>query len=1021
MEVKVLLPTRFSLKNAVAIFITAFLLIVAGTYSFKTMKMDMLPNVEIPQLLVQITYPGASPEDVDEQIMKKTDKELMNIEGVKSVNGTAMNNVAVYQMEFNYGEDMDKATSKVSSILEKHKFPTGVETKVDRISMDSIPIYFASLYGNDDITNIVSESVIPALEKIEGIGNITTSGQKERVVNVVIDQQKAFANGLTMQSIKEGIEKSNFGFPAGAVNVKDQIIPIHVKKEMNTTEELKKVVFESPQGTVTLADIATIETKEQASSYSRTNEKEAINIQITKKQNANTVETVKEVKKVIDEYKKKEKFDVIVGFSQGEEIEKSINSLVKEGLFGALFASLAVLLFLRNIRATIIAIISIPLSLLITSIFLKQMDITLNMMSLGGMAVAVGRVVDDSIVVIENIFRRVRKHKGAISNDLIIDSTKEILHAIASSTVVTAIVFLPIGLVTGMVGEMFYPFAITVVVSLLASLLVAVTIVPILAKFSFSTLPKEEKEGKLQRGYEKALHFSLKRKWIVLLVSFILLISSFGLVSKVGFVMMPNESQKLLFVTAELPPSTTLEKSNDISQKIEKMLLDRKSTDGIFATVGGVDMQTGITKPNQLQYYVNFKKSAVLEDEQKELQKEVEKTIQPEVEKSTVQVLEMSSGTGSDTVFYVDLFDSNLERLQENTAKVEEYVAKQKPVKEASNNFKEKQTQWSLVIDGEKAAKAGIPNEMILGLVAEKTNPVSISSVFLDKKEQNIFLSYKEKIQSKEDIENIMLPTKTGLIPLKEIAAVKDDTVYNSIQKKDGKVFARVTAKLNSTNIQKDTLDLVNGIKNDAKVDKEVKVQYGGSNEEMNDSLGQMGMAMLVALGLVYVVMLLTFKKARIPFVILTSLLFVPIGAFSALFITGEPFSMSSMIGLLMLIGIVTTNAIVLVDRIGQNRLEKDMKIRESILEAGKTRLNPILMTALATIAALMPLALSTSEGTLISKGLAIVVIGGLASSTLLTLFVVPVIYELFHFRKNKKELNEQVTKQESKEQELDS
>ena len=308
----------------------------------------------------------------------------------------------------------------------------------------------------------------------------------------------------------------------------------------------------NPKATpVPLKDIAKIEEVTDKPEITRFNLKDSLSMAITKKQDANTVEVADKVMEVMKRYKNK--LDYSIGFDSAEGIEKSVETLVREGLLGALFASVAVLLFLRNIRATIIAIVSIPLSLLVSSIFLQQLDISLNIMTLGGMAVAVGRVVDDSIVVIENIFRRVRKSGKAMSNDLIVDSTKEILKAITSSTLTTVVVFLPLGFVGGVTGEFFLPFALTIIFSLLTSLVVAITIVPILAKYSFKKVPKEEKEGKLQRNYAKAIEWSLNHKKTIIIFSLITLFGAFGLAGRLGFTFIPNEEQKLLVATVQLP------------------------------------------------------------------------------------------------------------------------------------------------------------------------------------------------------------------------------------------------------------------------------------------------------------------------------------------------------------------------------------------------------------------------------------------------------------------------------------
>ncbi|OOE10489.1 efflux RND transporter permease subunit [Fictibacillus arsenicus] len=1038
--------TKFSLKNPVAIFIFSFLLIVSGVFSFTNLKVDLLPNVEFPQLTIQTVYPGASPEDVNKQVTDKLETQLQQVEDVKTVKSSSLESVSIISMDFPFSANMDDVEDQVKSIISETDLPDSVEPDVSRFSFGTIPIYNISLFPekeNEDIQAFVDKELIPELKKIQGVNNVSVGGVKETFVSITLDRVKAKQAGVSLNAVKDAIKGRDLSFPAGTVTDDSITVPVRVEEVVDTIAELKQISIPgaaaAPSGSqggangpgegggppatggqgapaqaqafgssprVKLGDIAEIKETEDINEITRYNQKSSLSMAVTKKQDANTVEVAEKVIEVLNKEKYDDKLNYAIGFGQAEGIKDSVNTLVKEGLYGAIFASLAVLIFLRNFRATIIAIISIPLSLLVSAIFLDRLDITLNIMTLGGMAVAVGRVVDDSIVVIENIFRRIRKADGTFDrNELIIDSTREILKAIVSSTITTVVVFLPLGLVGGVTGEFFLPFALTVVFALLASLIVAVTIVPILAKYAFKKVKPEKNDGPVQRVYEKLIKASLNHKIIVLLTSFILLGGSFFLATKLGMVFLPNEEQKTLTVNVELPASTNVSKTNEISLEVEEYLAGRDTIKDVTAGIGSRDFQTGLKRQNVANYFINLEKETNVEKELKELESGI-KEITDEKSKGTVlSVQEVSSGgPPSNNEVNIDLYSNDLDDLQQAAAEVEEYMKTLDSIKYVSNNFKDTQKQWAVNIDTEKAAEKGVSGFAVLGAVSDVTKPVEVGELTLDGDEKNVRVEYDEAVKTLEEIKDLTVFGTSGPVKVSEVADVSEKETVTAIQKLDGKVYAQVSAQVKGDNVQKVTQEVIKGVEDSVDLPSSVSTEVGGGSEETMDTFKDLGLAMLVAIGLVYLTMLITFGRARIPFIILSSLLFVPIGAIGGLFLINEPLSVSAMIGILMLIGIVTTNAIVLVDRIGQNREVKGMPVREALLEAGKTRLRPILMTAFATIAALIPLALTTSSGTLISKGLAIVVIGGLTTSTLLTLIIVPVLYELFFRRQAKRE-----------------
>jgi hydrophobic/amphiphilic exporter-1 (mainly G- bacteria), HAE1 family len=1001
--------TKFSLKNAFAVFIISFLLILGGLYSFTRLKVDLLPNIEFPQLSVEVIYPGASPQDINEQVTEKLETKFKGIDGISKVQSSSFESIAIINLEFPFDKDLDDAEQQVNTYIKDAGLPETVQTNVNRFSFGTFPIFNISLFakGDQDLEQLVNEEIIPELNKIQGINSVSVGGMTDEVLQITVDQEKASQLALSLNEIKETINAKKFSFPAGNLNENEIQVPVRVQEKIAEISELENLVIKSkfvPEAPpVKLSEIASIEVVTEKPEITRYNEKESLSMAITKKQDANTVEVADKVLAVIDGYN--DRLDYAIGFDSAEGIEKSVNTLVKEGLLGALFASIAVLIFLRNFRATIIAIVSIPLSLLISSIFLNQLDISLNIMTLGGMAVAVGRVVDDSIVVIENIFRRVRKTKEGMTDELIQDSTKEILKAITSSTITTVVVFLPLGLVGGITGEFFLPFALTIVFSLLASLIVAVTIVPILAKFSFKMVPKEEKEGAMQRAYASAIKWSLNHKVLVIIMSVLLLAGSGFLVKGLGFTFIPNEEQKLLVATFQLPSSTSLEKTNEVSLMIEEMFASKEEINDVTVGIGSRDFQTGLKRQNQANYFISLGEGKSVSEFIPELEKEMEDIIIAIEPDAKIGIQEQSTGgPPSNNNVNIDLFSTDLSALQKAAGSVEDYMNKQEDLKYVSNNFSEKQKQVIVDINPEKSAQFGLSGFQILGTITDKTKPVDAGTMDLGDEERKVSITYDEKSETLEDLKNTIIFTQQGPVPITEIAEITETDAFTSIQKLDGKIFARVSAQIDSNDIRSVSTNVINGVKNDIDLPEGVTLEGGGGSDETVETFTQLGIAMVVAIGLVYLTMLITFGQARIPFIILSSLIFVPIGSLLGLWIANEPMSVSVMIGLLMLIGIVTTNAIVMVDRIGQNRTEKGMPIREALIEAGITRLRPILMTAFATIAALIPLALTTSSGTLISKGLAVTVIGGLTSSTLLTLILIPVIYEVFFFRQVKKE-----------------
>lgn len=538
---------NFSLKNKFAVWLLTIIVTIAGIYSGLNMKLETIPDITTPIVTVTTVYPGATPEEVADKVSKPMEEQLQNLSGVNVVSSSSFQNASSIQVEYDFDKNMEKAETEIKEALTNVKLPEGVkDPKVSRVNFNAFPVISLSVASKNEslatLTENVEKNVVPGLKGLDGVASVQIAGQQVDEVQLVFKKDKMKELGLSEDTVKNVIKGSDVSLPLGLYTFKDTEKSVVVDGNITTIKALKELkipaIPSSPNGqgsqnagagaqtpqmnpaamngipTVTLDEIADIKEVGKAESISRTNGKEAIGIQIVKASDANTVDVVNAVKdKVKDLEKKYKDLEIISTFDQGAPIEKSVETMLSKAIFGAIFAIVIIMLFLRNIRTTLISVVSIPLSLLIAVLVIKQMDITLNIMTLGAMTVAIGRVVDDSIVVIENIYRRMSLSEEKLrGKDLIREATKEMFIPIMSSTIVTIAVFLPLGLVKGMIGEMFLPFALTIVFALLASLLVAITIVPMLAHSLFKKesmrekeVHHEEKPSKLANGYKRIL------------------------------------------------------------------------------------------------------------------------------------------------------------------------------------------------------------------------------------------------------------------------------------------------------------------------------------------------------------------------------------------------------------------------------------------------------------------------------------------------------------------------------------
>ncbi|MGG4504856.1 efflux RND transporter permease subunit [Heyndrickxia sporothermodurans] len=1021
---------NFVLGNKLAVWLLTIIITVSGIYSGTRMKMETIPDISIPYLMVSDVYPGATPEKVMNDVSMPIEQAVEGLDHVKSVYSNSYSNMASIQVEYEYGIDMDEVKRELKSVLDSLELPEGAEKpKTSAISMNMMPVVALSVSSSKEdiveLTSTVEDALLPKIQKLDGVASATTTGQHIEEVDLTYKKDKMDKLGLTPDKVKEIIQASNMSVSLGLYEFKEGEQAVAIDGKFMTVKELQNMLIPvtpsatNPSPFVKLKDIATIKKVGKVESVSRTNGKDAITIQIVKDQQANTVDVVNKVKDLIkDEKKKYDGLAIDITLDQGKPIEDSVSTMVEKAIFGGLIAVLIILLFLRDFKSTLISIISIPVSIFMAFLLLNWMDITLNIMTLGAVTVAIGRVIDDSIVVVENIYRRLHlKDEKLTGRALVREATIEMFKPIMSSTLVTVAVFAPLVFVSGMVGELFMPFALTMAFALGASLLVAITIVPALSHFLFKkklygerTEKSHKEAGKLANWYKGFLEKTLNHKWISSIIAIVLLAGSLALTPLIGFSFLGSEEEKVMYLTYTPKAGELHDETLKHIKEVEEKMLKRDDIDIV---------QVSVTEPGDTQAAMMGGGSGgglmylIFDPDMKDFPKvkeKIEDYVKNIDQPGTWKSQNFSASSMSSNEVSYTFYSEDLNKLNQTITKVENLLNKNDDLKDVSSSAEEAYVEYKFRVEQDNLMKYGLTTGQIVGMLNPQKTKDVLTTVEKDGDSLDVIVQQEQSAQpeSIDDILDKKIPTALGkAMPLSDLVKVKKGTTLNTLSRSKGEYYATVSGEIKSKDVSKVTAAVDKDI-NKLDLPKGVSSEVGGVQADMADAFTQLGVAMAAAIAIVYFILVVTFREGVAPFAVLFSLPFAVIGSFVGLFLAGETISVPVMMGLLMLIGIVVTNAIVLVDRI--IRMERDgMTMRKAVLEAGATRLRPILMTAIATVGALIPLALGEGGGGLISKGLAITVIGGLISSTLLTLVVVPIVYEVLSklFKKNRKEIEE--------------
>ncbi|MGW0789731.1 efflux RND transporter permease subunit [Streptomyces sp. NPDC002911] len=1010
--------SRFSLAQRALIGLISIVALVFGAIAIPQLKQQLLPTIELPMVSVLAPYQGASPDVVEKQVVEPLENAIKAVDGVEGVTSTASEGSAVIMASFDFGDegtkqlvaDIQQAVNRAGNLL-----PEDVDPQVIAGSTDDIPAVVLAVTSDKDqqaLADQLDRTVVPALEGIEGVGQVAVDGVRDLQVSVVPDDKKLAAAGLNPVSLSQALQAGGATLPAGSFSESGKSRTIQVGGAFSSLQQIEDLKV-SATGTagkpVRVGDIATVKQEPAtAVSLTRTNGKPSLAVMATMDQDGSAVAISDAVQDKLPDLREDlgAGAELTVVSDQGPAVSKAISGLTTEGALGLLFAVVVILVFLASIRSTLVTAVSIPLSVVLALIVLWTRDLSLNMLTLGALTIAIGRVVDDSIVVLENIKRHLGY--GEERHSAIITAVKEVAGAVTSSTLTTVAVFLPIGLVGGMVGQLFGSFSLTVTAALLASLLVSLTVVPVLS-YWFLRAPKgtaenpdearreaEEKEAasRLQRIYVPVLRFATRRRITSIVIAFVILFGTFGMAPLLKTNFFDAGEQEVLSVSQELTPGTSLEAADEAAQKVEKVLAADEGVEDYQVTVGSSGFMAafgGGSGANQASYQITLKDSADYEATEKRIDEALGKL--DGVGDTTIAA---GGGFGSqDLSVVVKAADAGV--LQKASEAVRGEVAELKDVTDVQSDLAQSVPRISVKAN-DKAADAGF-NETTLGAaVAGAVRGTPSGTAIMGDTERDVLVKSAQPATTMAELKALRL----GPVTLGRIADVELVPGPVTMTRIDGQRAATITAKpisdntgAVSTSLQKkiDALDLPGG----------ATATIGGVSEDQNDAFMKLGLAMLAAIAIVFMLLVATFRSLIQPLILLVSIPFAATGALGLLIITGTPMGVPAMIGMLMLIGIVVTNAIVLIDLINQYR-SQGMGVVEAVIEGGRHRLRPILMTALATIFALLPMALGvTGEGGFISQPLAVVVIGGLITSTLLTLLLVPTLYAMVELRKERR------------------
>jgi hydrophobic/amphiphilic exporter-1 (mainly G- bacteria), HAE1 family len=1002
---------EISIKRPVTTFMLVIIVLILGAISFTRLNVDLLPDINLPIAVVSTEYRGAGPREVEGIVTKNLESVMATVSNVKSIRSISSEGNSLIILEFNQGTDMDFATLDMREKIDliKRMLPEGIGTPlVLKLNPNMMPIMnFAVSAGNRDVSQLkqwMEDVLKPRLERLEGVASVNILGGTEKEIKIVIDPSKLSASGLSLTQVVNSLRMENINAPGGIIGDGKYDLVVRTAGEFRSIEDIRRVpVITQTGATFLLGDLAVVEEGVKTENiYSKINGEDSLAITIQKESTSNTSKVADKVNGEIENIRKSNKdIQIVTILDQSQFINRSISSVKNNAVIGGILAIVILILFLKDIRPTIVIALSIPISVIATFIMVYFAGITLNMISLGGLALGVGMLVDNSIVVLENIYRL--KQEGKSRMEAAKQGSSQVSMAIIASTLTTVCVFLPIVFVEGFTAEIFKQMALTVTFSLAASLAVALTLVPLLA----SRFLRDERFGKTNRVmvkvnavYEKLLNWSLKHRKLVVAVTLVLFTVSLLFVKVIGTEFFPAADEGQISMSIKMPRGTRYEETARTLEAVEEMLYDIPEVTTVYASVGNSQQGMGFRGSVRDSGNITVILKA-LKDRNRSVH-EVGDEIRIKTRfipgcKITVNTggSFMGGSNNSGGPIEISISGDNLEVLGNIAEDIRGIIETVEGTREVSSNHEKGAPELRVVLNRERASQYGLNVAMISSAVQNNLQGVVATRYKIDGKEIDIRVQHQNQDNSNfRDVENMLIQSPIGInVPLKTVASLEFDDGYVRIERQDQIRTVTVSSAVSGRTVGKVVKDIQSKL-SDYELPLGYSLSYGGESKQMTEAFSSLALALVLGILLVYMVMASQFESLIYPFIIMFTVPLAFTGGLMGLILSGTPLSVPAFLGMLILSGIVVNNGIVLVDYINQLRSE-GMGRNASITKAGPTRIQPILMTTLTTVLGLFPLALGFGEGAELQMPLAITVIGGLSFSTVLTLIVVPVIYTL--------------------------
>lgn len=1008
--------SNFSIRRPVFTMVTMFLVLILGVVSLMRIPLKLIPDINPPVGVVVTNYQGASPEEVVEKVTKPLEANLATLPGIKTMTSTSQEGANLILMQFSWTTNIDDIQDEVIQRLDMAPLPDDAEKpRFLKFDPSQFPIIQLSLSSDQDEESLreLAEELELELTKVDGVASVNLSGTSVQEVRVELDQEKLRTYKLSQSDIVDMIRANDVSMPGDTILTDGKELTTRIISSLDSVETLKNLtVFTNPvtKQKVTLEDVGKVELRKQDDrTVTRTNQSPSVLLSVLQQSDANTAEVSKAFLDELETLLKRDKYAGIksdVLFDQGDYIKMAIGNISNSLIVGGILAMAVLFFFLRNVKSPLIIGIAIPYSVIFTFVLMFFADFTLNIMTLGGLALGIGMLVDNAIVVIENIYRHLSMGKDPKTASR--DGAKEVGAAITASTLTTVAVFLPVVFISGIIGELFTEFALTISFSLFASLVVALTVVPMLASRLLKA-PKKNLETRRQRsssmrGLEKSVRWALRHRFIVILITVLMLAGGGYGLTTVGTQFIPATDEGFFSIRVNLENGSALTETEKVLASIEEALKDEEDVDVYVSLVGTTQEASfrGTTNANVGEVYVKMDDLKNREISTFKFVDDIKKELEQAAEKANSSAelsfnLQSTSGSAPNTLTF-SVRDTSEKRLNESVTKIYDSVKDLDDVNELSTSQNEKVEEVQVTVDREKALAQGLAPAQIAMVVNDVTRGNMATQMDGEDGEiLGVYVEYDSAVtQNLDKLKQLLIKKPDGnYVSLGQVTNIETGSGPVKIQRINQQDAVEFTMKYKSStnlgNISKQV---------DEKIEKldlpeETEVVFSGDRELLESSIDDLVLAFILAIILIYLVMAAQFESLKYPFVIMFTVPLMIIGVAIALTSTRTPISLTVIIGIIVLAGIVVNNAIVIVDYINQKK-ERGLNPHEAIVLSVKDRARPILMTALTTILGLIPLALGIGEGTEINQPMGITVIGGLISSTFLTLYVIPVVYSFF-------------------------